>query len=318
VAELDGSLLIVHPGRKDQRILQRILGATGRHVVTVTSLAEADEYLTDVTPSVIVIESVLRLAPGGDALIARALAAGCRGAVLVHPERMPVPGRLFATGTCMHLVTSSMPVLAEELFVTVQRMLRDDGDGIERFLGWGAFFGETAVTATDDRLRVVEELGARCEAMEIGRRQISALTLAADELILNAVHHAPIDEHGHHYLLALARDASRDLHGRERPKVRWGCDGRWFGISVRDHYGSVDADTLIRYVAKSFVRRGQVRTEGPGAGIGLAMTFTAVTQLVFEVTPGRCTEAIALVDIRPWPPTSMPMCASFHAFFSTP
>jgi len=30
--------------------------------------------------------------------------------------------------------------------------------------------------------------------------------------------------------------------------------------------------------------------------------------------PGEHTEAIALVDVRPWPPSSLPMCASFHAF----
>ena len=67
----------------------------------------------------------------------------------------------------------------------------------------------------------------------------------------------------------VVRDApARDLAGRERPKLRFGCDGRWFAISVRDHYGSVDGPTLVRHVAKSLIRSGQVRTEGPGAGIG--------------------------------------------------
>jgi hypothetical protein len=316
VAELDGALLVVHPERKDQRILGRILGATGRRVVTVAGLADAAAALRHGTPSVIVIDSTCRLARGGDDLVDRAIAAGCRACVIVHPERMPVPGAIFQASSCLHLVTAGMPVIAEELFLTVQRLLRGDGGGLERYLGWGAFLDETDVVSTDDRLRVVSDLSARLEAMDIGRRQQAAIALAADELILNAVHHAPVDERGERYLLELARDATRDLQGRERPKVRWGCDGRWFAISVRDGYGSLDAATLVRYVAKSFVRRGQVRTEGPGAGIGLAMTFQAVTQLVFEVTPGRSTEAIALIDVRPWPPSTLPLCASFHAFFT--
>jgi hypothetical protein len=316
VAELDGALLVVHPERKDQRVLGRILGATGRRVVVVSGLADAVAALRDGTPAVIVIDSGCRLARGGDDLVDRALAAGCRGCVIVHPERMPVPGAVFEASSCLHLVTSSMPVLAEELFLTVQRLLRGAGGGLERYLQWGAFVDETEVISTDDRLRVVAELGEQLEAMDIGRRQQAAIALAADELILNAVHHAPVDERGERYLLELARDATRDLLGRERPKVRWGCDGRWFAIAVRDAYGSLDAATIVRYVAKSFVRRGQVRAEGPGAGIGLAMTFQAVTQLVFDVTPGRCTEAIALVDVRPWPPSTLPLCASFHAFFA--
>jgi hypothetical protein len=210
-----------------------------------------------------------------------------------------------------------MPVLAEELFATVQKLLRNDLFGLEKYLSWGAVAGETEVAGTDDRLRAIGELGRDVERMQIGRRQQAAVMLAADELVLNAIHNAPVDERGGHYLRELPRDQTRALVGRERPKLRWGCDGRWFAVSVRDSYGSAEPATLLRYVAKSLARRGQVRSEGAGAGIGLAMTFQAVTQLVFDVDPGRLTEAIALVDVRPWPTTSLPALASFHIFFTS-
>jgi hypothetical protein len=316
MADLDGSILVVHPDRRAHRVLQRILGAVGRAIVVVDGCEAAGATLDEYVPAVIVMASAVRLSSGCDALVERAHRAGCAGIVIVHDDRAPVPPTLFDVGTLCHLVTSAMPVLAEELFVTVQKLLRRDTFGIEKYLAWGAFLGETDIIATDDRLRALGDLGTLCERMQIGRRQQAAVLLAADELVLNAVHHAPIDDEGKRYLRDLPRDAIRDLTGRERPRLRFGCDGRWFAISVRDAYGSVDAPTLVRYVAKSLVRRGQVRTEGPGAGIGLAMTFTAVTQLVFDVEPGRVTEAIALVDVRPWSPTTLPLVASFHLFFS--
>jgi hypothetical protein len=315
MAELDGSIVVVHAERRMQRLLQRILGSVGgRAVVPVDDCAGLAETLRDGAPALIVIGSRLRLAAGCQELVDQALAAGCLGCIVVHEDRSDVPTELFDVGALAHLVTAAMPVLAEELFVTVQKLLRRDVFGLEKYLAWGAVAGETEVTSTDDRLRAIGELGRDVEQMQIGRRQQAAVMLAADELVLNAVHNAPVDETGRRYLRDLGRDQVRTLVGRERPTLRWGCDGRWFAVSVRDAYGSVEPVTIVRYVAKSLARRGQIRSEGAGAGIGLAMTFSAVTQLVFDVDPGQATEAIALVDVRPWPTSAIPPLASFHLF----
>jgi hypothetical protein len=315
VAELDGSLLVVHPDRKIQRSLQRILGSLGRTVTCADGVASARELLRDGTPELIVVGTQVRLAEGCDAVVDAALAGGCRACLVVHDERTDVPRALFGVGSFLHLVTAAMPVLAEELFATAQKLLRRELFGVDKYLAWGAIVGETVIEATDDRLRAVGRLSQDVEKMQIGRRQQAAVMLAADELVLNAVHNAPVAPDGSRYLRDLPRDASRALVGRERPELRWGCDGRWFAVSVRDGFGSVEPATLIRYLGKAVERSGQVRSEGPGAGIGLAMTFSAVTQLVFDVEPGVATEVIALVDVRPWPPATIPPLASFHLFF---
>lgn len=314
MAELDGSILVVHPERKQQRMLLRILGSVGRPLVAADDVAAFTETLRDGTPALLVIGTRTRLDAGCDAQVELAIARGCLGCIVIHDERVDVPPELFDAGSMCHLVTAAMPVLAEELFATVQKLLRAEIFGLDKYLAWGAVVGETEVTSTDDRLRAIGQLAGDVERMQIGRRQQAAAMLAADELVLNAIHNAPVDEHGRRYLREMPRDQSRTLLGRERPRIRWGCDGRWFAISVRDAYGSIEPLTIVRYVAKSLARSGQVRSEGAGAGIGLAMTYSAVTQLVFDLDPGRATEAIALVDVRPWPPASIPPLASFHLF----
>lgn len=315
MAELDGSILIVHPDRKTQRILQRILGSVGRRVVVADGLDAAALALRDGTPAILVFGTEPRCEPRADAIVDAALAAGCLGCVVVQEDRAVMPARLFEVTSFHHLISAPLAVVVEELWVTAQKLLRREIFGLDKYLGWGAVTGETEITSTHDRLRAIGDLTTLIDGMSLGRRQQAAVLLAADELILNAVHNAPVDQAGHRYLRELARDAPRDLVGRERPRLRWGCDGRWFAIAVRDAFGSIDPEVIVRYLGKSVASAGQVRAEGAGAGIGLAMTYAAVTQLVFDVDPGSAAESIALVDVRPWPPAVVPPLASFHLFF---
>jgi hypothetical protein len=314
MGEVDGAILVVHPDRKVQRSLGRVVGSLGRSLVCAGDAQTAAALLDDGTPALVLVGTAVRLDPASDPLVDRALAGGCRGCIVIHDDRAEVPRALFDVGAFHHLVTAPTPVLAEELFVTAQKLLRCELFGVDKYLAWGAVLGETELAATDDRVRALAQLGRDVERMQIGRRQQAAALLAADELVLNAIHDAPIDDAGVRYLRQVGRDGDRPLVGRERPRLRWGCDGRWFAVSVLDHFGSVSAPVVVEYLAKAVERRGQVRTDGPGAGIGLAMTLSAVTQLVFDVAPGRATEAIALVDVRPWPAGSMPPLGSFHLF----
>ena len=76
MAELDGSILVVHPDRKAQRLIQRVLGSCGREVLVTDGCEAADEILRDGSPALLVMASVLRVTAGCDALVDRALAAG--------------------------------------------------------------------------------------------------------------------------------------------------------------------------------------------------------------------------------------------------
>ncbi len=314
MAELDGSILVVHHDRKVQRVAQRVLGATLREVVVVDT-GDAALALRDGTPSLLVISSALRATLGGQQLLERAHVQGCPGAIVLHEGGTPPAAALFAHGGLAHLITAPMPVLAEELAITAQKILRRDYFGLEKYLGWGAVMRDTEITSTTDRLRALAELSEAVEAMQIGRRHQQAVELIADELILNAIHHGPVDARGAHYLRELSRVSPRELARHERPLLRWGCDGRMFAIEVTDRFGSLDAATAVDYVAKCLGRPGSVRSEGEGSGIGLAMAYASSSQLVFNVEPGRRTEAIAIIDVRPWPPASAPSLPSLHLFF---
>jgi hypothetical protein len=317
VAELDGSILVVHHDRKAQRVVERVLGATLRPVILVDS-GDAALALRDGTPSLLVISSRLRAAPSGELLLERARIQGCTDVIVLHDGPSPTAAELFDAGGFEHLVSSTMPVLAEELAITAAKLLRRDVFGLEKYLAWGAVTRETIVTSTTDRLRAVASVAASVESMHVGRRQQQAAELVTDELVLNAIHHAPVDARGQRYLAAVPRGAAHELVGRERPRLRWGCDGRVLAIEVTDSFGTLDAATTLAYVARCLGRPGAVRAEGEGSGIGLAMAFTASSQLVFNVEPGRRTQVIAVIDVRPWPSRVAADLPSLHLFHVEP
>jgi len=89
-------------------------------------------------------------------------------------------------------------------------------------------------------------------------------------------------------------------------------------IEVTDHFGSLDAATIRTHLAKLADRSTRPRQGNGGAGLGLAMAFLASTQLVFHLCPGRCTQAIGLIDLRSRPDGVRTLVPSLHIFTEEP
>jgi hypothetical protein len=132
--------------------------------------------------------------------------------------------------------------------------------------------------------------------------------LVADELLSNAVHNAPVDSAGTHFRRDVARDTDFELDGRHQVRLRWACDARYLAIEVRDGWGTLTRDAILRALAQS-----DVRDSGGGAGMGLALTYRSCDHLVFNLAPGETTEIIALIDVR-FPPNERPAASSYNLF----
>jgi anti-sigma regulatory factor (Ser/Thr protein kinase) len=91
-------------------------------------------------------------------------------------------------------------------------------------------------------------------------------------------------------------------------KLRWGCDARYLAIEVTDQFGSLDKDTILRSLARS-----NIRDSGGGAGMGISLCYRSCDHLVFNLSPGRRTEIIALIDVR-YPPAERTTVSSYNVF----
>jgi hypothetical protein len=304
------SILIVHPDRKTQRAVQRILGTTGYRVDVAEHPDLAVRLMQQVTPILVVVDGSATQAPGATyALLALAREKGAEACMtlLGNATAQQVP-QILTMGAVTNLLVHPMPVLAEELAITAHKLIRGDLFGVEKYLLWGTELHNEVITRSGQRPHVVGKLAEAVRARGQSPRVASMAMLAADELISNAIHNAPVDSAGVHYLKDVRRDVDLELDERHQVRLRWGCDARYLAIEVSDNFGSLERDIILRALASQ-----EVRESGGGAGMGLALSYRSCDHLVFNLAPRRRTEIIALIDVR-HPPTERVPASSYNVF----
>jgi len=304
----EASILIVHPDRKTQRTVQRILGVTGYQIEIADDLEQATRLLQHVAPRLVVVDGTAALSPAAPAFFKASRARGAEACMMLLGSNATEIPQILQLGAVTNLLVHPMPVVAEELTITAHKLMRGDLFGAEKYLLWGTELHEVMITRASQRAHVVSELAEAVRSRGQSARVASMTMLVADELISNAVHNAPVDAAGVHYRAESARDQELELDARHQVRLRWGCDARYVAIEVTDQFGSLDRETILRSLAQQ-----DVRESGGGAGMGVALSYRSCDHLVFNLAPGKRTEIIALVDVR-YPPTERMPASSYNVF----
>lgn len=313
---LGGDILFVHADRKAQRQIGRILATCQRRVVTAETLGDGSRCLTQPI-ALAIVSSHLADGPRYVDFCHEVAATGTVNIVLGEGPLAEILPLLSAHRLC-HIASADPVALVDELPVTAQKLLRGDVFGLEKYLTWAAEIRSTTVETTTDRRRALADLHEFLVAIGLSPRHERQATLVADELLSNAIHNAPLDPTGRHYLRDEPRDAHRALEARERPQLRWGYDGRYVAIEVTDQWGTVDGDELRGSIGK-LADRGSSPRPGPGgAGLGVAMAYQASSAMIFNLAPGRATQALALIDLRARPDGRRALIPGFHLFEQAP
>ena len=303
------SILIVHPDRRTQRIVQRVLGSTGYRVDVADDLEQGARLLGHLEPILVVVDGSAASTSGAEALFNAARVRGAEACMtLIDPTQIAEAPRILGLAAVTNLLVHPMPVLGEELTITAQKLIRDDLFGAEKYLLWGTELHASLLTRASQRSHVVTDLSAQIRARGQSARVASMAMLVADELLSNAVHNAPVDDAGVHYRADLPRDIEIELDPRHQVAMRWGCDGRYLAIEVTDRFGSLDRPTILRALVPTGVKDG-----GAGAGMGIALAYRSCDHLVFNLAPGKRTEIIALIDVR-YPQGERVPASSYNVF----
>lgn len=241
---------------------------------------------------------------GGPAalLLARRLMATCPAAtaiVLCAPSPPAGIHELLLEPWFRHLLGLESPWFMEALGGTLARLRGREIFGLHRHLPWGTRLLSFELAASDDKAMVFDRIEAFMADIGVRGRVVARLQAVADEMIMNAVYDAPVDGRGEPKYARRSRQERVDLEPHERPTLRFGSDGRTFGISVTDPFGGLTPETLKSYVAKG-LRRGadQIDRKEGGAGLGLYLLFDSLHTMCLNRTPARRTEVVGLLDIR--------------------
>src|SRR5262249_1364406 len=84
--------------------------------------------------------------------------------------------------------------------------------------------------------------------------------------------------------------------------LRYGCDGKFFGLSVRDSYGTLHKKDILDNIERARDQQGTPRapdaSETGGAGLGLYFILSSTTRFIANIAAGISTEVICLFDLR--------------------
>ncbi|HEX4450862.1 MAG TPA: ATP-binding protein [Kofleriaceae bacterium] len=298
-------VVVIHPERRAQRVLARLARST---LCRIDVLAEVPAAADACADAIVIVDAKLACAqPALRERAARAwIAVPGEGLEAASPDAVAV---LLAAGWD-HVIAHPMPLLAEELLATTQKLLRDECFGLDKYMAWGASISSFALDNALERADAVALLARELVPVGLPERISSLVGVIADELLANAIYAAPVDETGARFRARESREASRALVGRDVVTLRWATDARYLAIEVRDRWGSLDPIPIGRRLAAS---KNHARPED---GMGLPLAYACANQLVLGVAPAQLTEIVALLDVR-YKPTDLARNASFHVFTTT-
>lgn len=163
--------------------------------------------------------------------------------------------------------------------------------GVTRFLNANAKVQSLQITRASQKKAVVEALKDYLLKAGFKSRPAAIVATAVDELIMNAIFDAPVDQTGKFIYTQTPRNTELELEGRHVVEMEVAFDGNLFAVSVRDQFGSLDKKKLLGHLSKSYKdEEFKVKTNVAGAGLGLANVLRNCGGLVFECEMGVTTQ----------------------------
>lgn len=180
--------------------------------------------------------------------------------------------------------------------VLVSRLFRaaaaERGLSIEQYFQAGARSQTIRITKTLQKRVVVESLKNHLLKIGFKPRASTIIANAADELIMNAIFDAPVDELGRQVHNQTPRNASFGLEGKNVIELKIVFDGKTLGLSVADFHGALDRKKLIgKHLGRSYESTPyEAKAVLASAGLGLSQVYRTCGGIIFSCEVGGKTE----------------------------
>jgi hypothetical protein len=191
-------------------------------------------------------------------------------------------------------------IVGEELdrgvFVTAQKLLTGDIFGIEKYLPEGTPVHYVRLRDFEGRGKALDTVLAYAEEAKMRRQVRSAIGSVCEELLMNALYDAPVDENGNQIF------AEVDPHDRTKSRsprpvsIRYAATESQFAVAVRDRFGRLAKNTILAYIDKCLHSPVQIDRKTYGAGLGLYLVANAAASYLVNVAYGIATEVVCTFD----------------------
>ncbi len=164
----------------------------------------------------------------------------------------------------------------------VKASLSDKIFGLNRLLSPTAKVQAVPLKSTHQKQEAVDAVKNYLLAAHFQGRIATTIANSVDELLMNAMFDAPVDEVGQTLYSKTDRSTVMKLEGKSGVEMHVGYDGQFVAICVVDNWGSLDKGKLLQHISKLYKNEEyKVKSSTAGAGIGLASVFHAGGSLIF-------------------------------------
>ncbi len=182
------------------------------------------------------------------------------------------------------------------VFVTAQKLLTGDIFGIEKYLPEGTPVQYARIRDFEGRGKAIQTIQDFAEQNKMRRQVRLAIGSVCEELLMNALYDAPIDDAGNSVF------AEIDPHDRVKSRsprpvsIRYAVTDQTFAVAVRDRFGRLAKNTILSYLDKCIEQPNQIDRKAYGAGLGLYLVANAAATYVVNVAYGIATEVVCTFD----------------------
>lgn len=204
---------------------------------------------------------------------------------------------LVADPRCNHVIQQNGERGATRLATTANKLLSGDIFGIEKYVN-DAEVRYFRLQNYRGRSEAIDRITSFAEESKVRRQVRQNIAQVCEELLMNALYNAPVDEYGRPMFANVNPKERLDLDSPRPVSIRYLVSDQYFGISVRDRFGTLTKETVLRYIHKCLHSRQQIDGKTLGAGLGLYLIASRAREFIINIAPGIATEAIALFAKR--------------------
>ena len=191
-------------------------------------------------------------------------------------------------------------VVGDELdhgvFVTAQKLLTGDIFGVEKYLPPGTPVHYARLRDFEGRGRAIQTVLDFAEEAKMRRQVRSAIGQVCEELLMNALYDAPVDDEGRPIFAEVDPHDRKDTRSPRPVSIRYAATDNLFAVAVRDRFGRLAKNTILSYIEKCIHSPNQIDRKTYGAGLGLYLVANAAATYVVNVAYGIATEVVCTFD----------------------
>jgi CheY-specific phosphatase CheX len=295
-----------------RRTLRRTLLASGATLDFHTSWAS---FTADWRrPDLVVLDETTRQSTPLAAL--REVAAGGSRLIVLGGSLEEASVVELLRGEVDHCIGDLATLDETELVVTSSKLFGSDIFGLDKYLSWGARISDFEVASYDEKSIALLAIAEAAKRAGARRSLIARVERVADELLMNALYDAPAVHRGREPRVPQTLEECAALAATSA-LIRYGCDGRYFGVSVEDRYGELQKRAILDAFTRARRTHGQPRVGG-SAGLGLYFVLSSATLFCANVAARARTEVLCLFDMRQAVSETHATARSWHVFRREP